>query len=151
MKETDFRIYRRNLPHVRSEGAIYFVTWRLRSDQPELTSLERDEIAAALRYQNGNKYQLIAYVVMNDHVHVVVRPKAMVRLEKLVQSWRSYTSHLLCRKAGRVSPVWLHEYFDRVVRNERELAEKVDYIKSNPWKRWPELQEYPWLWIASDC
>jgi putative transposase len=150
MKEDDFRIYRRNLPHVRKEGAIYFVTWRLRSDQPELSSFERDEIAAALHQQNTKRYQLIAFVIMNDHVHVIFRPNAMVRLEELVQSWKSYTSHLLCKKPGRMSPVWLDEYFDRLVRNERELAEKIDYIKGNPWKRWPDLEQYPWLWIAGD-
>ncbi len=33
----------------------------------------------------------------------------------------------------------------RVVRDESELLEKATYILHNPWKRWPELEEYLWV------
>ena len=43
----------KKLPHIRMEGAAYFVIWRLRKDQPELSATERSLIAAALRHLMG--------------------------------------------------------------------------------------------------
>ena len=40
------------------EGAAYFVTWRLRKDQPELSATERSLIAAAIRHHDGDRYRL---------------------------------------------------------------------------------------------
>jgi hypothetical protein len=37
-----------------------------------------------------------------------------------------------------------------VVRNEEELREKAEYIVGNPWKRWPFVRSYPWVWEAGD-
>ena len=89
MKESAFHLYRRNLPHLRVEGATYFVTWRLRKEQPELSPQERTVVATALRHHDGGRYWLYGYVVMNNHIHVVVNPKPGRLLETLVQGWRS--------------------------------------------------------------
>ena len=150
MNERGFRLYRRNLPHLRMEGATYFVTWRLRKEQPELNPKERTAIAEALRHHDGDRYRLAGFVVMNDHVHVVVEPGAGHCLESIVQAWKSYTGHLLRGATARQSPVWMDEYFDRVLRSEMELAEKLAYICENPWRRWPELDVYPWVWLSSE-
>ena len=32
--------------------------------------------------------------------------------------------------------------------DDKEFVEKFDYILGNPWKRWPELAEYAWVWPA---
>jgi hypothetical protein len=39
----------------------------------ELSATERDLVAAELHHKNGKRYELYAYVVMNDHVHVLLR------------------------------------------------------------------------------
>ena len=44
------------------------------------------------------------------------------------------------RDHARRGRVWQDEYFDRVVREEKEFAQKFDYIQSNPWTRWPKLE-----------
>jgi len=115
--------YRRKLPHVRSDGAVYFVTWRLRSGQPDLSDAEHDCVVAAIRHFDPRRYQLHAYVVMNDHVHVLVQ-----------------------RDFGRCGPVWQQEYFDRVGRDDEEYDQKRDYILNNPFKRWPKITGYHWAW-----
>ncbi|MFZ0887588.1 MAG: transposase [Candidatus Binataceae bacterium] len=130
------------------EGATYFVTWRLRADQAELTRTERAATADALRYRDGSLYHLGGYVVMNDHVHVVVEPIAGHPLEAIVQAWKSYTAHRFRLEGSRTGAVWQDEYFDRVLRSEMELTEKLEYIQGNPFRRWPELDIYPWLWVA---
>ena len=64
--------YRRRLPHYRERDANYFVTWRLAPGK-ELSSPERDLIAAELHHNSQQRYELYAYVVMNDHVHVLLQ------------------------------------------------------------------------------
>jgi REP element-mobilizing transposase RayT len=142
----ELHTYRRNLPHWRLSGATYFVTWRLLRALPELTAAERTIVAEAIRRFDGQKYGLEAYVVMNDHVHVVLAPLGDVRLQDVVAAWKSYTTHRLQREHGRPGAVWQEEYFDRIVRDEAELAEKMNYVVNNPVRRWPDVTDYSWVW-----
>jgi REP element-mobilizing transposase RayT len=137
--------YRRRLPHWRFTESIYFVTWRLASNQQELSTEERGIVAAELQSREGQRYNLHAYVVMNDHAHVLVEPLGLLALERIVHSWKSFTAHQLQRKYGRRGRLWHDEYFDRMVRDEKEYTQKLRYIVGNPWARWPELREYPWV------
>jgi len=133
------------LPHWRLRGATYFVTWRLHQLQLRLTPEERSLVVSALRYFDGMRFTLIAFVVMDDHVHVVVQPMEEHRLEMIVHSWKSFTARSLQRQFGRKGRVWQDEYFDRIVRNDAELLATVEYVAHNPSERWPELTAYPWL------
>lgn len=146
----DLVIYHRRMPHWRLAGALYFVTWRLAATQAKLTQTERRVIISALNHFDGLRYELSACVVMDDHVHALVKPLGDYRLEKLVHSWKSFTAHKFGRDYGRKVPIWQEEYFDRIIRDENEFLEKVQYIINNPLKRWPELEEYPWVWIKQD-
>lgn len=147
MQPPEFHMYRRNLPHWRLAEATYFVTCRLAEGQPEIAAEERTLIADCLRHFDQKKYDLLAYVVMNDHIHVLVAPIGDWALERVVHGWKSFSTHELQRAYGRIGRVWQGEYFDRVIRDEAELLEKATYIRNNPWKRWPELLECPWVGV----
>jgi len=140
------RYYRRRLPHWRADQAIYFVTFRLAEAQPDLELAERELVASALRYFDGKRYRLTAFVVMNDHVHVLLSTMEPHRLEAVIHSWKSFTANQMQREHGRHGRVWQGEYFDRVVRDEEELVQKFEYIRGNPWARWPQLESYRWVW-----
>jgi putative transposase len=45
-------------------------------------------------------------------------------------------------RMGVISKLWQRNYYEHVIRNERELQQKTDYILDNP-SRWDEDQEYP--------
>src|SRR5438477_12201956 len=124
MRQDDLLIYRRRLPHWRLAGSTYFVTWRLASTQSELSPKERDLVVAALRHFEGERYELLAYVVMHDHIHLLATPLETYRLQEIVHSWKSFTANSLQRTSGRRGAVWQDEYYDRIVRDEEELLEK---------------------------
>ena len=96
-KTKDLFIYKRRLPHWRMSGSVYFVTWRLDQDQPELIPLERDVIASNIKYFDKQRYDLFAFVVMPDHVHVLVQPRNDFLLNQVVHSWKSYSAYKLQR------------------------------------------------------
>ena len=128
-------------------GAVYFVTWRLHPKQPDLKSEEKELLSSALKHFDGERYELLAYVVMHNHVHVLVSPKINHRLQDIVFSWKSFTAYFLQRKFLRRNRIWQDEYFDRIVRDEAEFLEKAQYILNNPLKTWPDIQEYEWVWV----
>jgi REP element-mobilizing transposase RayT len=138
--------YRRNLPHWRQDQATYFVTWRLAKGQEELGADERDLVADSIRKFDRQRYELAAFVVMDDHVHVLLTPLAEFELASILHSWKSFTARRTQRLNWRYGRVWQDESFDRIVRDDREFVQKLEYIIANPWKRWPELADYPWVW-----
>lgn len=142
---TDLRRYRRRLPHWRVAGGIYFVTWRIARDAPDLDAAERDFILTSLRHFDGVRFTLHAVVVMNDHVHALVEPRDGFALERIVQTWKSYTARQLPSRVGRL---WQPEYWDHIVRDQREFDEYLDYILTNPARRWPGVDGYPWVWLC---
>jgi REP element-mobilizing transposase RayT len=145
----DVHMYRRFLPHWRVAGAVYFVTWRLHDEQEPLTVLERDQIAQVIRYFDGERFELFAYVVMNDHVHAMLRPRPGVMLQRIIHSWKSYSTAVL-HCGSRRGKVWQREYYDHVIRGDEDFAEKLGYIMDNPYRRWPGIEHYPWVWCRED-
>ena len=144
---TPYCTWRRDLPHWRLDGATYFVTWRLHATQPDLKPHERDLVASALRFFDDDRYALSAFIVMNDHVHVMVYPRPGRSLSSIIQSWKSFTSHKMTKTGTRCSPVWQDEYQDRVIRSAEEHAQLQEFIEQTPASRWPEMKSYAWLWV----
>lgn len=143
-----FDIYRHRLPHARLEGAVYFITWRLKEKHHPLSEPERDLVVSVLRHFDRLRYRLDAYVVMDDHVHVLAGPHSGFRLESILHSWKSFSAkHIGCRRQ-QAGAIWQEEYFDRVIWSCIEYAQKRSYILTNPFRRWPDLQSYRWCWAT---
>jgi len=99
--------------------------------------LRRPEIAEmvidAIRYRDPGHYHLHSFVVMPNHVHLLVTPR--VPLSQIMQSLKRFTArkgNLILGFTGQ--PFWQDENFDRVVRNQREFNRIVSYIETNPVK-----------------
>src|SRR6266851_8678279 len=126
--------YRRSPPHQRQNRVTYFVTWRLGRGREELDGIERDLVMASMKSFDGQRYRLAAYVVMDDHVHARLTPFAGYELKAILHSWKSFTARQMQREHKRFGRVWQDESFDRIVRDDAEFAQKLDYIVGNPWK-----------------
>ncbi len=90
---------------------------------------------------DGDRYKLLAWTVMPNHVHVLVELLSGWALGKIVQSWKRHTSrqiHLLQMAHGQGdaggagSSLWHREYWDRYIRNEEHFWTVVRYIEENP-------------------
>ncbi|MBA3650802.1 MAG: class I tRNA ligase family protein [Chthoniobacterales bacterium] len=91
-------------------------------------------VAEALRHFDGERYELGAWVVMPNHVHVLVTPRAEHDLGDILHSWKSFTSNRINTLLDRSGPLWQRESYDHIVRNEAALTRITDYILSNPEK-----------------
>src|SRR5436190_14057676 len=72
MEEPELKVRHRNLPHWRLDGSTYFVTFRVLAG--ELNPEERELVFRHILSGDGKFYELLAVVVIPDHVHVVLRP-----------------------------------------------------------------------------
>jgi putative transposase len=76
-------------------------------------------------------YELHAYVVMSNHVHLLVNPH--VPTPRLMQSIKGYTGREANRILGRTGePFWQHEYFDHWIRDDPEFERVRVYVENNP-------------------
>jgi len=96
--------------------------------QPEIARLVED----ALKHFDGRRYELIAWSVMPNHVHVVVKPADGEDLEKIIHSWKSFTAKRANELLGRTGQFWQEEYFDHIIRDGEDYRNQVKYVLGNP-------------------
>ena len=96
----------------------------------------------ALRHFDGDRYLLGGYVIMPNHVHVLVRPAVEHKLPDILQSWKSFTAKAANKLLGHTGEFWQPESFDHIVRNEQQLEKFGRYLEDNPVKAGLREGEY---------
>jgi len=210
----DVKVYLRNLPHWRQQGATYFVTFRQADSIPKRVLAEwldirqrwyrahnlepkqreadpkffaagylriprtirrafekqqakmlheeldrchgscvlrfhevQTEVADALKHFHGDRLWLGDFVLMANHVHVIIQPFDGFELEDLLGSIKKWTSRKIGQShnvvTGNLTPpesetevskprFWQYESYDRIIRDTEELAAFRRYIVANP-------------------
>ena len=95
---------------------------------PELAELVRQ----ALLHFDGTRYTLFAWSVMSNHLHAVVQPAAGQDLEKIVQSWKSFTAKKANEMLGLRGTFWQPEYYDHLIRDGEDFKNQIRYVLENP-------------------
>ncbi len=118
----------------------------------ELTPGERTSILEHIRSGDPKFYTLIAAVVMPDHVHILLRPNDDVDLARIMKGTKGVTSRKVNDLRGVRGVLWQDESWDRVMRNQAELDEKVEYCMKSAVKRGLVVDpwDYPWWFYQPD-
>ena len=96
--------------------------------RPELA----EEVSDSLRHFDGERYLLGDFVVMPNHVHLLVQFFRGVKMKEQCYSWKRYTAGKINRLAGRKGKYWQWEGYDHIVRDEEEFEHYRRYIADNP-------------------
>lgn len=118
-----------------SEGAKFVAFDRLldaRAAGPRW--LSRPDVAEAVisvlfAGQGKGLYELGSWVVMPNHVHVLLFP--LVALSRTVLGIKTASARAANRVLGRTGAFWARDYFDRWVRDRDEEQRIVRYIENN--------------------
>jgi REP element-mobilizing transposase RayT len=103
----------------------------------------------ALHFFDGRRYNLLAWVVMPNHVHTLVETREGFPLRSIVHSWKSYTAKAANGLLGRSGPFWYPEYFDRHIRDEQHYLAVVAYIHDNPVKAGLSAKAEDWRFSSA--
>jgi putative transposase len=120
--------------------------------QPRIAAM----VAEALHYRHERVYDLLAFCIMSNHVHLVCTPLARedgtsYALPRILQSLKRHTARQANEILRRQDAFWQAESYDHVVRDIDELVRIIAYVKNNPvtaglvsdWEAWP------WTYVKS--
>jgi REP element-mobilizing transposase RayT len=187
------------LPHVKREGASYFITFRLADSLPQEVLLgfkseqaerirklgegkpsaregidreyqrqiERyldrgvgachlkrpevaDMVAEALHHSHEKEYLLDDWVVMPNHVHLILWPMPNHSLSDILRGRKRHTARQANLMLGRTGePFWQHESYDHWIRNDEEKSRIRRYIRNNPVKAGLCQAPEEWRWSSA--
>jgi len=96
--------------------------------EPRIGSMVED----VLLHFDGLRYRLVEWVVMSNHVHLLVEFFSEWLLPEILRWWKSFTAHEANRFLGRTGQFWQEDYFDRFIRNTKHFERAKQYISENP-------------------
>jgi putative transposase len=86
-------------------------------------------------YRHQGKFEVHAFVLMPEHVHLLLTPAPDVTLERSIQFIKGGYSHALGVESGRKSEVWQRGFTDHRIRDAADFDVHRSYIHENPVKR----------------
>lgn len=92
----------------------------------------RQPLVDAIAHRDNIDYNVLAYVIMPNHVHMLICPRQDNKLEKIIKAIKGVSARRINQMIGNKGKLWLEEYFDRIVRNEETLKYYYRYIQENP-------------------
>jgi TatD family hydrolase len=103
-------------------------------------------VKATIKHFDSERYRLIAWCIMPNHVHAVVQPNQGFELPGIIHSWKSYTATMANRLLERDGEFWQAEYYDHMIRDEEDFKHAIGYVLENPKKA--GLKEWKWVGVA---
>ena len=97
----------------------------------------RDGVHSVFQRFDGERYVHHAWVIMPNHVHLVVSLKLEETLGNLLKSWKGASSIAvgqIIQQSMSVNSFWQKDYFDRMVRDQSHFWRCVRYVRNNPIK-----------------
>ena len=110
---------------------------------------EKRDLENALRFFDGDRYRLGEFVIMPNHVHVLIELLSQHSLGSIVSSWKRFSARAANQVIGRSGPFWQDDYWDTYIRDERHFESTVGYIENNPVKAGlvGAAEDWPWSHI----
>ncbi len=112
---------------------------------PEIAKI----IEKGLLMFEGDRYQLGAWVIMPNHVHVMFRHGSSSMVQKTVESWKKHTARLANQRLGKRGAFWDQDYYDTYMRNAGHALKTRQYIENNPTKVGLVLDHKNWTWSSA--
>lgn len=113
--------------------------------QPDLAQIVQN----SLLFFDAERYQLLNWCVMPNHVHVLFNLLPGHELSGIVHSWKSFTAKAINKALGRTGQVWMPDYFDRYIRDHAHFQRAMVYIDNNPVKAGLCGKPEDWLWCGA--
>lgn len=97
---------------------------------PNVAKIVKNKLLA----MTDNEFKLHAWVIMPNHVHLLLTPCAGKSLSRIMQKIKGATAREANLYLKRTGEFWMRDYFDRYIRDNNHFFKALDYIHNNPVK-----------------
>jgi REP element-mobilizing transposase RayT len=115
--------------------------------RPEIATLVEDNFLQ-FSGQNVPRYELRAWVIMPNHVHVLFKV-GTTPMSEILGAWKTHTGRLANKLLGKRGSFWAEDYFDTYMRDPEHERKTVRYIENNPTKSKQVLDPKDWPWSSA--
>ena len=144
--------YKKQPSKLEIKGGIYFITFNT-YERLELNNEARKVVLDACLYFHEKRYYLYVFVIMSDHVHLLIKPYPKSTDEywsigRILHSIKSYSSKQIPKVMKHIGKVWQDGRYDILIKNRQQFLNTWEYIRQNPVKeKYADTPEnYPFLW-----
>jgi len=119
---------------IENVGKILFITFNVYGKRP----LFRNPRACSfflhtLRYYKPQlKFQLLGYVVMEDHIHLLMRTPPDVSISRIIQKIKGAFGRKWKMMSNWKGPVWQKSFFNSILDDDTSLRERLTHIHNHP-------------------
>ena len=135
----------KSLVRYHESGNLHHVTFSCFERRPLLGTPSARELFERSFETMRKRYDFFvtAYVVMPEHVHLLVSEPRRCLLSKAIQALKLSVS-----VQSKQRPFWQKRYYDFNVWSEKKIIEKRRYIHRNPVRRGLALTPDDWKWSS---
>jgi putative transposase len=139
------------LTHRTTPGTSYFVTTKASQNRAlfQVTEIAEIVVATLMHYRDRGEYLLHGFVLMPDHLHVLITPSSSNSLEKVMQFIKGGSSYRIRQQRGQKIDLWHPGFHDWTIRDAVDWNSKALYVHMNPVKA--GLVERPEAWPYSSA
>ncbi len=116
--------------------STYFVTLSAYQRQSLFQSVRLTELflSTLFSHRDQNKFNVHEFVVMPNHVHLLITPQLGLTLERTIQFIKGGFSFRAGKELGMKKEIWHRSYVDHRIRDAVDYSSHRDYIWLNPVK-----------------
>ena len=122
------------LRHRTAPGCTYFVTTKTWQNRAVLQVSESAEIVieCMLRYRDAGAYLLHEFVIMPNHLLLILTPSMENSLEKAMMLIKGGSSHSIHQQRESKMQMWAPGFHESTIRDWTDYSAKAKYIRENP-------------------
>ncbi len=129
-------------------NAVYHISIRGNNRQTILKAEEdkKEFLKTLTKYRERFQFKLFGFVIMDNHVHLVIQTNGLINISKIIQAITLSYSQKFRRKYNYTGYVWQGRFKSNVVETDRYILDCLSYIHNNPVraKIVNEARDYIW-------
>lgn len=75
---------------------------------------------------------VLAYAVLPDHLHLLLAPRDGATISRVMGSIKRFAIKRINEISGKSGPLWQQSFYDRIIRDDKQLETTIAYIHRNP-------------------
>jgi putative transposase len=139
------------LHHRTAPGCTFFVTTKSFQSAAlfQVHATADIIVAKLLQYRDAGAYRLHAFVLMPNHLHLVLTPGDTTSLEKAMQLIKGGSSHEIHKQRGSRMELWQPGFHEATIRDAADYLCRLRYIEQNPVLAGLAANPEDWVWSSA--